>query len=88
MDALEQYGRRLNLELVGIPVTEREDTYSIVTEVANQMNVKITKEQISTSHRLQTKKIKNQQQTPPPIMVRFIIVSKTIKIKLNQTFSH
>ena len=34
LDALEQYGRRQNLEIVGIPVTSNEDTNAIVQEIA------------------------------------------------------
>ena len=49
VDALEQYGRRLNLEIAGVPVKDNENTNNIVVEVAKLANVEITKDQISTS---------------------------------------
>ena len=41
-------------------------------EVRKLIDVDITKDQISTSHRLQTKKRANEKITFPPIIVRFI----------------
>ena len=41
VDALEQYGRRQNLEIVGIPYTEGENTNHIVTELAKLVEVEI-----------------------------------------------
>ena len=52
LDALEQYGRRQNLEIVGIPVTSNEDTNAIVQEIAELLQVTISSKDISTSHRL------------------------------------
>ena len=34
VDALEQYGRHQNLEIIGVPVTKKKDTAEIVIEVA------------------------------------------------------
>ena len=34
LDALDQYSRHQNLEIVGIPVTSNEDTNAIVKEIA------------------------------------------------------
>ena len=68
LDALEQYGRRQNFEIVGIPVTSNEDTNAIVREIAKLWRVTIVSKDISTSHRLQTKSKSN----PPPIIVRFV----------------
>ena len=39
IDALEQYGRRQNLEIVGIPETQGEDTNKLVIEVAKMLNI-------------------------------------------------
>ena len=63
LDSLEQYGRRLNLEIIGIPFTEGENTNAIVTEVAELLDVKITDKDISTSHRLRSR----NDNRPPPI---------------------
>ena len=52
LDALEQYGRRENLELHGIPIRENENTNQIVRKVANLLDVEIKESDISTSHRL------------------------------------
>ena len=38
IDAVEQYGRRQNLEIVGEPEKEGEDTNKIVIEVASSRN--------------------------------------------------
>ena len=76
VDAIEQYGRRQNLEIAGIPVKPGENTNEIVTEVAKLANVDITADQISTSHRLPPKRsgntIGNKPTPPPSIIVRFI----------------
>ena len=76
VDALEQYGRRLNLEIAGVPVKGNENTNNIVVEVAKLANVEITKDQISTSRRLAAKPKRNAIDQAarflPPIIVRFI----------------
>ena len=68
LDALEQHGRRQNLEIVGIPVTSNEDTNAIVQEITELLQVIISSKNISTSHCLQAKSKFN----PPPIIVRFV----------------
>ena len=68
LDRLEQYGRRQNLEIVGIPVQDGENTNAIVIEVAKLLDVSLTPEQISTSHRLPAK---NPENLSPPIIARF-----------------
>ena len=65
--ALEQYGRRQNLEIVGIPVTSNENTNAIVQEIVELLQVTISSKDISTSHRLHSKSKSN----PPPIIVPF-----------------
>ena len=74
IDAVEQYGRRQNLEMVGVPMEEGEDTNKIVIEVAKLLQVELTPDQISTSHRLPTKRKQssNELHPSPPIIVRFI----------------
>ena len=72
LDNLEQYGRRQNLEIIGIPQRDDEDTNSIVIEVAKMMGVKVLPEQISTSHRMPVNPKKNSDQIAnPPIIARF-----------------
>ena len=52
LDNLEQYGRRGNLEIHGGPTMRNENTNQIVKTVAKALNVHVTDEHISTSHRL------------------------------------
>ena len=68
LDRLEQYGRRQNLQIVGIPVQGKENTNAIVIEVAKLLDVNLTAEEISTSHRLPAK---NRENISPPIIARF-----------------
>ena len=85
LDALEQYGRRDNLEIHNIPWTKNENTNEIVKKIADTLNVKLDDHDISTSHRIysnQTPKPNspniNLKQTEaggyehPPIIVRFV----------------
>ena len=75
LDNLEQYGRRDNLEIHGIPEMNNESTNEIVKSVAKALNVDLDEIQISTSHRLAQPKRDRQQQSKsyqsPPIIVRF-----------------
>ena len=59
LDELEQYGRRDNLELHGVPMHANENTNFIVKKLAGKLNVKIEDQAISTSHRLPLLKTKS-----------------------------
>ena len=52
LDQLEQYGRRENLEIHGIPVTKNENTRRIVKDLAISLNVELDDTHISTCHRM------------------------------------
>ncbi|CAH3179844.1 unnamed protein product, partial [Porites lobata] len=57
---LEQYSRRDCLEIRGIPKNSsgmREDTNKIVIELGRKIGIELKKEDISTSHRLPSKKL-------------------------------
>ena len=41
LDQVEQNGRRHNLEIVGVPVQENEDTNALVMEVAKLLDVEV-----------------------------------------------
>ena len=72
VDELEQYGRRQNLEIVGVPEKEDENTNAIVLEVAKMLDVDIMSSHISTSHRLPKKKASSRNNSgSSPIIVRF-----------------
>ena len=62
---LEQYNRRDNLELHGVPQTAQENTNQVIIKVLASVNYKLDEKYISCSHRLPTRsKI-------PPIIVKF-----------------
>ena len=48
---LEQYGRREMLEINEVPCRKQEDTNQIVTNIAQALNVELTKEDLQVSHR-------------------------------------
>ena len=60
LDALQQDGRRNNLEIHNIPWTKNEKTNEIVKKIANALNLKLDDHNISTSHRIYS------NQTPKP----------------------
>ena len=77
LDALEQYGRRLILEIAGVPVKDGDNKNRIVVEVSKPANAEITKHQIFTSHHLVAKPKRNAidlaaQYVSLSIIVRFI----------------
>ena len=76
LDALEQYGRRQNLEFTGIPETQGEDTNEFIIEVTKHFGVEIIKDQISTSYRLPVRRTHHDKDStktsPPPIIARFV----------------
>lgn len=95
VDDLEQYGRRENLEIHGVPIMKGENTNQIVKAVAQCLNIPLSDEHISTSHRLPitsiyksnqaTEKSQNNCKPPhrpvhPPIIVRFTNRDKRNKI--------
>ena len=82
LDSREQYGRRENLEIHGVPLSINEDSKKIIPKVAKRMNVQLGSCDISTAHRLFNytdrtffpSKEKNQRREkshPPPIIMRF-----------------
>ena len=76
LDDIEQYGRRQNIEIVGVPMRDGEDTNAIVREVGNLLNVEVLPCHISTFHRLPV----NPKNTNPSIIARF--VNRDIRNKL------
>ena len=76
-NAIEQYGRRQNLEIAGIRLKHGENTNNIVAEVAKIVDVDLAPDKISTSHRLSAKpktsgNNDNKPTAQPPIIVRFV----------------
>ena len=85
LDDLEQYGRRENLEIHGVPWTRNECTNEIVQKVAKVLHVKLTSNDISTSHRLFNSDIVNayEKNQHPPIIVRFANRDKKMNCFVN-----
>jgi len=75
LNELEQYGRRQNLEIHGIPMPDNE-THAEVEDKARQVLKKIdttiTKYAIDVVHRLRGKPKTDQNKMYPSIIVRFI----------------
>ena len=98
LDRLEQYGRRENLEIHGVPVAQNENTNQIVKNVASLLNVQLDNSHISTSHRMPVSeksaklRPKENNNKHPPIIVRFSnrdkrneLFAKRKMLKMNRT---
>ena len=85
LDHLEQYSRRNNIRILGVPMKPNEDTDAIVCDVAQQIGVTINTSDIDRSHRLMPKPggapgnsqgsyanvSRNGKPVHPPIIVKF-----------------
>ena len=67
IDDLEQYTRKHNLEVHGIPEQPRENLPQQIIALGNVLNVTIREDDIDICHRLQT----GDPSKPKPIIVRF-----------------
>jgi len=65
-DDLEQYTRKFNLEMHGIPETDDEEPEDIVLGLAKLMEIDLTYEDIDITHCLN-----KGSKSPRPIIVRF-----------------
>jgi len=66
-DALEQYTRKFNIEVHGIPECEGENLADIIIKIGQKISVNITSQDIDIVHRPR----KNTPTTKPIIAVRF-----------------
>ena len=84
LDHLEQYSRRNNIRILGVPTKPNEDTDEIVRDVAQRIGIPLSTSDIDRSHRLPRKpdasvnaegSYANAAQigksSPPPIIVKF-----------------
>jgi hypothetical protein len=72
IDDQEQYTRRANLRVYGVPEGRSEDTNEIVIKlVKEKLNVQITRQDVDRSHRLGKPPIDGKKNSPRPIIVRF-----------------
>ncbi|XP_077868327.1 uncharacterized protein LOC144358550, partial [Saccoglossus kowalevskii] len=83
---LNQYQRRINLEISGVPVSENEDTTAIVLSVCKKVNPGIQASDIDIAHRLPTKEnnSENEHTKPRPIIVKFTTRSSRNSIYENR----
>lgn len=65
---LEQYSRRDNLEIFGVPYTNGEDLFYIMNKIAAHIGVPFAATDISTIHRMP----KTRRGPHPPIIARFV----------------
>ena len=65
-DNLEQYSRKFNLEIHGIPEQESENAERIVLDLAKCLHVNLEPEDIDIAHRMTKGNLQ-----PRPIVVRF-----------------
>ena len=76
INELEQYSRRDCLEIRGVPLPDLESTDAAVVKMAECIDVEIEENDMSTSHRLPTRKKTSSQskrpEQPPAIIVKFI----------------
>lgn len=70
IDDLEQYQRRNNIRIFGVPEEERENTDNIVINIASDMGMKIDYCDIDRSHRVG--KPDNYRDKARPIIVKFV----------------
>ena len=66
-DDLEQYTRKFNLVILGIPEREEEDNVEDVIKLGKLLEVNLTRGDIDIAHRMKTK----SKSKPRPIIVRF-----------------
>ncbi|XP_046671150.1 uncharacterized protein LOC124361154 [Homalodisca vitripennis] len=64
---LEQYSRRTNLEISGIPETRNEDTMKILGDIGTAIGVELHDTQVMAAHRVPSYK----QGRAPPMVVQF-----------------
>ena len=67
LDKLEQYSRKENIKVFGLPETEGENTNEKVVNLAREMGLEIGTRDISISHR-----IRGAAGKPRPIIVKFV----------------
>lgn len=65
---MEQYSRKDNLEISGLPVTPNEDIMTLIKDIGDSVGVDISEGDISTAHRVPT----FHKNRTPSIVVRFV----------------
>ena len=72
LEQLEQYGRRENLEFLGIPQMTNENTNEIIKKLVKKLNIEICKKDIAIAHRIKKRTYGNDDKIQhAPIIIRF-----------------
>ena len=81
LDALQQYGRRENLRIYGVPETNNnnDDGEDVVLRIAKFLQIDLQGMDIQRAHRL-GKKTKNIERKPRPVIARFASFKKRNEI--------
>lgn len=66
---MEQYSRRANIEIQGIPLTTAEDINEVLKRTAKSLGVQYKKEDVSIAHRL---RVYSNKLSAPPIIAQFV----------------
>lgn len=67
MRSIEQYSRRTNLEISGLPVTPKENVEELVQDVGKALGVELKESQVITAHRIPSYK----KDRTPAVIVQF-----------------
>ncbi|XP_077866085.1 uncharacterized protein LOC144353384 [Saccoglossus kowalevskii] len=87
LNDLQQYTRRNNIEIKGIPVMEDEDTDDIVIKVASSVGVEITRGDIDISHRLPSRSTRHDYNQLEETRHSTIIAKFTRRTVRNKIYS-
>ena len=87
IDDLEQYGRRENMRIYGIPESTDsvdDDGEKVILKMAEDLNIELKDSDIQRAHRLGRKRI-NPNSRPRPIIITFVSFKKEMhSFLLNQ----
>lgn len=80
----EQYARRSQLEINGVPETVGENLETVVTNIVSKLKINIKPEEIETVHRIPVLN-KTTRRSPPTIIVEFANRKKRDEILANKS---
>ena len=80
LERLEQYTRKEQVKIFGLPCREpEENTDKVIIDLAGKMGVQLQEDDISVSHRLPARGGK-----PPPLIVKFVSRNTRAKLMTNK----
>ena len=82
-DKDEQYGRRENIRVFGVPETEGENPVQIIVDLAQRIDVPISLQDISTCHRVgRTRPSSEGTKAPQPRVIIAKFVRRDVKMQI------